>query len=132
MKSICLLFTCWALSSCMDSFKEEQLYGYYTAVGYINTTDTIQLKPDSIYQRRVYDKQHRLVLEMQGKWFVERNDVIRFPPPYFLNLDQDISMSPKSIADTSVDWSGGIERRGGVIGFCVGHLQGENCYKKVQ
>lgn len=132
MKTTFLLLTFWAMSSCISSYTPEQLYGYYAAVGYVNTFDTIQLKTNSLYHRKIYDKHHRLVLEMKGKWLVERDEVIRFPSTFFLNLDQDIiKASPESLADTSMDWQGGIETRGGVIGFCVGYNQGENCYKKI-
>lgn len=118
-------------ASCDEHFEAEELYGYYAPVGYKNTFDTIQLKPDSVYHRKVYDKNSELVLEMNGKWQIERNNILHFTP-FYLNLDVDLAKFPQSVNDTSGGWQGRLETRKGVIGFCVGYFENENCYRKVR
>lgn len=120
-------------ASCDEHFEADDLYGYYAPALYKNTFDTIQLKPDSIYHRKVYDKNNKLVLEMNGNWQLERNNIIHFTP-FYLNLDVDLSKFPQSVNDTSGGWQGRLETRNGVIGFCVGYFAkiDTNCYRKVK
>lgn len=117
-------------SSCDNSYTEKELCGTYVPIDYKNTFDTIQLKHQSIYHRKVYDKNKKLVLEMNGTWSLEKNTIVHFDP-YFLNLDRDISKFPELLQDTSGGGGGLIEIRKGVIEFCVGYHENENCYKKI-
>jgi len=126
------LFACVLLfSSCDNSYTEKELYGSYVPINYKNTTDTIVLRPGEIYQRKVYDKNKNLVLEMDGKWRLEKSTIIHFDS-YFLNLDRDIAKFPELLQDTSGGGGGTIETRNGAIQFCVGYHENENCYQKIK
>ncbi len=116
--------------SCDGQFKENELYGYYAPINYKNTFDTIQLQPHRKYHRRIYDNKSNLVLEMDGKWNLEKNTVIHFDSG-FLNLDRDVVLFPELLNDTSEGWAGWIDIKQGRINFCVGYHEGENCYLKL-
>jgi hypothetical protein len=132
MKSF-ILFTIIGLffSSCSNRYTEKELCGMYVPVGYKNTFDSIQLKPQGVYHRKVCDKNNKLVLDMNGKWSLERNNIIHFDS-YFFNLDRDVTKFPELLQDTSGGGGGSIETRKGVLGFCVGYHENENCYKKIK
>lgn len=117
-------------SSCDNRYTEKELYGTYVPINYKNTFDTVQLEPRNIYHRKIYDKNNKLVLEMNSTWRIEKNTIIHFDS-YFLNLDRDVSKFPELLQDTSGGGGGLIETRKGVIGFCVGYHENENCYKKI-
>ena len=119
------------LVACDEHFETKEVYGSYTPIGYKNSYDTIQLKPDSVYHRRIYNKNHKLVLEMDGKWVLERSHIIHFIP-FYLNLDIDLVKFPKSVTDTSGGWGGSLETQSGNIQFCVGYYIDSNCYRKIQ
>lgn len=118
-------------SSCDNSYTAKELYGSYAAVGYINTYDTIELKPQDIYHRKVYDKNNKLVFEMDGKWGLQGSNILHFNS-YFLNLDRDVSKFPELLTDTSMTVSTYFETRKGVIGFCTGYGIDSNCYRKIK
>lgn len=119
------------LSSCDVQFQEKELYGVYAPVNYKNTFDTIQLKPQGTYHRKVFNKNNKLVLEMNGKWSLENNTIIHFDS-YFLNLDRDIAKFPALLKDTSGGGGGRLEFRNKTIQFCVGYHEEENCYQKIK
>jgi len=50
------------------SFSENEMIGMYTPVNYKNTLDTINLQFNGNYHRKIYDKNRKLMLEMDGKW----------------------------------------------------------------
>jgi hypothetical protein len=135
MRLIYLLFTVLFLSSCVDSFTEQEILGTYTPVDYRNCFDTIQLKINGVYHRRVYDIKKHLVLDMNGKWHFKnkKNSVIEFSS-YFHNLDRDLIKFPELVTDTIGSWSHMIERSNKRIEFCVGYysadLSNQNCYQK--
>ena len=118
------------LVSCDEHHEEKEVYGYYTPVDYKNNFDTIQLQPQGIYYRKVYDKNKKLLLEINGKWELEGNTVVHFET-FYLNLDDDLVMFPSNVSDTTGGWRGSLETRNNKIQFCVGYLQGENCYQKI-
>jgi hypothetical protein len=124
--SILILF----FSSCDIHFTEKEMYGFYSPENYKNTYDTIYLKPQGIYHRKVFDKNRKLALEMYGKWVLEKNTTIRFES-FFLNLDRDIIKFPELLSDTSDNGGGWIDTKKNNIQFCVGYNEGENCYQKV-
>ena len=119
------------ITSCDNSYTEKELYGSYTPVGYKNTFDTIELKPQNIYHRKVYDKNNKLVLEMNGKWIMKSTDKVQFSD-FFFNLDRDVSKFPELLTDTDMSVETFFETRKGVIGFCTGYYQDSNCYRKVK
>lgn len=116
-------------------YTEKELIGVYAPTDYKNTFDTIQLKEHNKYHRKVYDKNKKLVLEMNGKWELD-GSYIKFKS-FYLNLDDDLVNFPESVRDTTGGWGGNVERRkGGTIEFCVGHLSAslpdQNCYQKLK
>jgi hypothetical protein len=121
------------LTACDEHFEEKELYGYYAPTLYNNTFDTIQLKPDSVYHRKVYDKNNKLVLDMEGKWeFKDRHRIVF--DGFFLNLDRDLVKFPDLVKDTDMAMDTYFETRKGVIGFCVGYFAeiDTNCYRKIK
>lgn len=130
MKRLLILFLFSMLLSCDEHFEKEKLYGYYSPINYKNTFDTIQLKPQGLYHRKLYDKNNQLVLELDGTWRLERNTIISLDS-YFFNLDRDLDKFPELLQDTASSGGGLLETYNGTIQFCVGYLVGENCYQKV-
>src|SRR5690606_26087586 len=106
-------------------------YGYYAPVGYTNTFDTIELKPQGVYHRKVYNKNNKLALEMNGKWYLEKNSIIHLNS-HFFNLDRDIEKFPELLQDPLGGSSGLLETSHGAIEFCVGYEIDSNCYRKVR
>lgn len=131
MRQLSIVFVLFLFYSCNEHFKENELYGFYAPVGYKNNFDTIELKPKGVYHRKVYDKNNKLVLEMNGRWKFENNHIVHFEP-FYLNLDDDLIKFPNVTKDTSGGWRGSFKTHKGKIQFCVGYHQGENCYCKVK
>ena len=135
MRFIYLIFMALALPSCVDNFTEQEILGTYTAVHYKNCFDTIQIKNNGIYHRKVYDVKKHLVLDMNGKWkfYNNKKSQIQFHS-FFLNLDRNLVKFPELVEDTLGGGSFNIERNKGKIEFCVGYysedLPNQNCYKK--
>lgn len=135
MKSVYYIFTVLFLISCVYRFTEQEILGIYTPVDYKNCFDTIVLKENGVYDRKVYDIKKHLVLDMSGKWNFKKgqSNVIEFSS-YFHNLDRDLIKFPELAIDTIGSWSHTIERSKGKIEFCVGYysadLPNQNCYRK--
>lgn len=119
------------LTSCMEHFTNNDVAGTYVPINYKNNFDTIQLKSQGVYHRRVFDKNYKLLLEMNGKWSLQANGQIRFNS-FYQNLDDDLIKFPISVKDTSMEVITDIESRSGSIQFCVGYYEGENCYRKIK
>lgn len=120
-------------SSCI--YEEKELLGIYVPASYINTFDTIQLMVNGNYNRKLYDRNHNLVLEMNGKWSVS-SDVITFEHPYYNNYDIDLIQFPEYINDTIGNGLGYIWKRGNKLEFCIGNyavdLPDQNCYVRIK
>lgn len=119
------------LSSCTDHFQEKELYGYYSPVNYINTYDTFQLKPLGMWQRKIYDSNKKLLLNNEGKWKIERSGKVTINN-FILNYDVDLVKFPETVEDSGYALTPSFEIESGAIQFCSGHLQGENCYRKIK
>jgi len=132
MKMISPLFILLLFTSCVEHFEEKEVYGYYTPVDYKNNFDTLQLQPEGVYHRKVYDINRKLLLEMNGKWKLENNYRIILSG-FYLNLDDDLVKFPHLVKDTGMEVSTYFETHNGKIEFCgVGHHPDENCYRKVE
>jgi len=131
MRIFSIVCVCLLQVSCVEHVKESQVYGYYTPLGYRNTFDTIHLMSNSVYHRKVYDQNNKLVLEMDGRWNLERASSVHFVP-FYLNLDDDLVQFPHSVDDTSGGWGGSLKTINGKIRFCVGHYVDSNCYQKLE
>src|SRR5690625_2605713 len=92
----------------------KDLIGVYAPTDYKNTFDTIQLKEHNKYHRKVYDKNKKLVLEMQGEWSI-KEDVIEFKSPYFFNLDRDLVEFPELLQDRSEEHTSELQSRGHLV-----------------
>lgn len=135
MKATIIVFFIGVLLVSCRSYTEKELVGFYAPADYKNTFDTIQLKEHNVYQRKVYDKNKKLVLEVQGEWRI-KEDVIEFKSPYFFNLDRDLVKFPELLQDTISNGFGYIWRKKGTLEFCVGYaavdLPNQNCYRKLK
>lgn len=132
MKVIYVLFLILLFSSCVEHFEEKEVYGYYTPVCYKNNFDTVWLKPDGIYHRKVYDRNKKLLLEMNGKWsLTEQKSKLKIDG-FYLNLDDDLVKFPHLVMDTNMELISVIKTNNNAIEFCVGHRPDENCYQKVR
>lgn len=115
------------LLSCTPSNK--QLVGAYASVGYVNTYDTIILKPEQQYERFVYDKNNKLSLHMKGRWTYD--DGLLTMHSFFLNLDRDIVAHPELLTDTVMSMEAKIETKNLKLRFCTGYGDNEYCYQQV-
>jgi hypothetical protein len=131
MRVRCALLFFVIFSSCDQKFEEKELYGFYSPIDYKNTYDTIQLKPNGVLQRRVYDRNRTLVLNQSGKWQLDGNTIIKFRT-FFVNLDRDVAKFPELLADTLGGWGAKLKKKQHGLKFCVGHDINENCYQKIK
>lgn len=131
MKILNAFFILILLSSCDERFEEKEVYGYYAPIDYKNSFDTIQLQPDGLYHRKVYDKNHKLILSMNGKWIFAKDHSIKLSS-YYLNHDDDLVKFPYNVNDTFGEAETYFETKNGKIQFCLGYYQGENCYYKIK
>lgn len=115
------------LLNCTPS--DQQLPGTYAAVGYINTYDTIILKPGQLYERFVYDKSNKLSLHMNGRW--NYNDGMLTMHSFFLNVDRDIIAYPELLTDTVMSMEARIETKKSKLRFCTGYEDNEYCYQQI-
>ena len=130
MKVISILFFITFLISCDDYFEEKEIYGIYTPIDYKNNYDTLQLKPNGLYSRKVYDKNNRLMLEMNGKWgLVGSNSQINFNN-FYLNLDHDLLEYPEQVNDTLWAIVSVLDIKNKTIHFCIGMEIDSCCYQK--
>ena len=92
----------------------------------------IYLTVDGIYERKVYDKNKKLLLSTTGRCVFENSHRLDLDG-FYLNLDDDLIKYPHKVNDSDMYISTYFERVGyGNIRFCVGYYLGENCYQKVQ
>jgi hypothetical protein len=131
MKILNLILLIPFLTSCARIHESSDLYGRYAPVGYKNTFDTIELKADNLYNRKIYSKENKQVSKMIGKWSFRNSGAIRFES-FFLNLDRDIVKYPELLFDTTSGVSASIERQHGTVRFCVGYNEFANCYEKLE
>ena len=109
----------------------DDFYGTYVPIGYKNTLDSIELKPQEIYHRKVYNKTGKKVLDMNGKWVLKSDNEVQFYS-FFLNLDRDVSQFPELLKDTSGGVSTIFQSKDKTIQFCIGYYPDSNCYKRIK
>ena len=124
-----LIFTLF--TSCGQKFLNETVSGVYVPVGYVNTFDTLKLKGNGTYTRKLLDKSRQLAWEMEGHWFLENSNELKFRS-FFVNLDRDLATYPDLVIDTTGGWSSILEMKNDTITFCLGYFDGENCYQKIK
>ncbi len=131
MKKIYTLISITFLVSCIKFFNSSEVIGTYTPVNYENNYDTLELKQNGIFHRKVYDINKKLLLEMNGKWHLETGRNLNLEG-FYLNLDDDLVKFPEIVKDTSVLLETTIDIHDGRMQFCVGYLLDENCYQKIK
>jgi hypothetical protein len=130
MKNV-VVFSLMVLASCGNHLKEAELYGKYVPVSYKNNFDTIQLKPQGVYHRRVFDRSNKLLLEMDGRWRLNKNSQLTFES-FYQNLDDDLIRYPDSVKDTLLQLITDVDISNTDVRFCIGFYDnGQNCYKKL-
>ncbi len=117
-----LLFSCQNMSS-------EDIYGKYSPISYRNSFDTLTINKDGTYNRRIYDKNKKRLLNYNSKYKLEGN-TIEFDD-FYLNLDKDLVTFPEDINDVDMTYTTFFEKKDKNITLCFGYHSGENCYKKV-
>jgi len=123
-------------ASCVAHFEDKEVIGIYTPSDYKNNFDTLELKPNGTYHRKVYDKNKKLLLEMKSNWgLVEQGSKIRIDGFYF-NLDDDLVKFPHLVKDTNMVMECVLEKELNTLQFCTGYYSGklpnQNCYKKIK
>jgi hypothetical protein len=136
MKMVNALLILLLFSSCVAHFEDKEIIGIYTPSDYKNNFDTLELKPNGTYERKVYDKNKKLLLEMKSNWsLVEQGSKIKIDGFYF-NLDDDLLKFPHLAKDTNMVMQCVLEKENDILQFCVGYyapkLSNQNCYKKIK
>jgi hypothetical protein len=83
------------------------------------------------YHRKVYDENHLLVLEMDGRWELEHGYEIHLLG-FYLNLDDNLVDFPELVNDTSGSWRAHVYDNLTSTYFCVGYYPDSNCYYRVK
>ena len=126
MRSLWGLFvTVLLLVACQVT--EKEALGAYVAQGYVNTIDTIYLKPGGVYERRVYASNGSSALRKRNRWEL-RSDGELVLHAFFLNLDRDLTRFPELTADPGYQINTYFKRSSGVLMFCTGDQGNKNCY----
>jgi hypothetical protein len=111
-------------------FSQEEIFGTYVSVNYVNTADTIWIKPNGLYLHRIYTPNGQLLLDTRGEWKQVGIREFKFSE-FFLNYDRDLIQFPELLADTLGSTSVIIESHDSTFEFCTGYLEGEYCYRRV-
>ncbi|MBX2949205.1 MAG: hypothetical protein KF704_07995 [Crocinitomicaceae bacterium] len=131
-----MFFFSIVLFGCVRHFSKQEVIGEYSPIGYKRTYDTIELKPEGIYHRRVYDSNKKLQLDLTSKWELRDGGSKIFFHSFFLNFDRDIAQFPELLADTTGASLINLDKNTGTIEFCVGYfsadLPDQNCYRKIK
>jgi hypothetical protein len=128
MKILIVYILIICLTSCDEKFEISDLYGSYSPIGYENNFDTIFFKDKNMFQRRVYDKNKKLILTQNGTWILKDKHKL-FIESFYRNLDDDLVRFPETI-DTNFSLSTYFETVDGKIQFDIGYYIGENCFQK--
>ncbi len=67
---------------------------------------------------------------MQGKWVLEKGNIIRFNS-FFLNLDSDLKSFPYKVNDTTMELATQLEIDNNNIIFYVGYYEGQCKYARI-
>jgi hypothetical protein len=115
------------------TINQDDIYGKYAARGYRNNFDTIELKPNNTYTRKIYDKNNKLLLNSTHPFEFVKPEKIQFW--YFIdNYDEDYSMYPQNLYDTLGGVQCVLERKGNSIFFSTDVYinSGKYCYYKLK
>lgn len=132
MKAFFSIIILTLLVSCDESFRSDEIIGVYVPIGYKNSYDTIWIRPDSLYSRKVYNAENKIVLTTTQKYVFINNNIIDFFY-FFENYDYDLALYPENLSDTLGGMQCRLERYKGEVRFCI-DLSSESrryWYKKI-
>ena len=118
------------LSSCSYFISKKEICGTYAPLDYKNTYDTIVIKENNIYTRRIYDANNNLKMEMQGSWKIVDGNKVQFWS-FFFNLDRDIDKYPELLEDTTGGMQVLFYKKKGKTEFHFGYYN-DIIYRKVE
>lgn len=125
-----LIFT-----SCSRSFSQDEIIGAYVAEEYIHSFDTIYLKNNNLYQRKVYNKKKELLLDMEATYEFDNSNRIDLSS-FYVNLDNNLIEFPNEVNDTTSLTSLVLKINKDRIVFCLGGIFGngeyDKCYEKIK
>jgi hypothetical protein len=117
--------------SCLEYYSKEKIIGTYTAKYFKNNYDTIEIKPNGRYYRRVYDKNKKLLLNTNSTWELQNLDHQIYFFDFYLNFDDDLLKFPDNVKDI-----GGLQvslhTKSGTIYFWTGYYENDYCYYKIK
>lgn len=124
---ISFIFLLQLLFSCQNISRND-MYGKYSPISYNNTYDTLTINNDGTYNRVIYDKKKKRLLNYNSKYTLDGSS-IKFTD-FYLNLDKDLVSFPEDIHDVDMTYTTFFEKENNNITLCFGYHSGENCYKK--
>ncbi|WP_223601696.1 hypothetical protein [Chryseobacterium sp. GVT01B] len=116
-----LLFSCQNISS-------EDVYGKYSPVSYKNTYDTLTIHRDGVYNRVIYNREGKKLLDYDSKYKIDNQSITL--SKFYLNLDKDLIAFPEDVEDTNTTYITSFKKKDKNIFLCFGYY-GENCYQKI-
>lgn len=128
MKSFFCLILLTVLFSCQN-IGENDIYGKYVPISYVNTFDTLTIYKNGKCNRVVYDKNGKKLLNYNSKYTLNGH-TIKFSD-FYLNLDIDLVAFPEDESDANTTFTTFFEKKNSDIVLCFGYHDGENCYKKI-
>jgi len=118
--------------SCLEYYSKEKIIGTYTAKYFKNNYDTIEIKSNGRYYRRVYDKNHKLLLNANSTWELRNLDYQIYFSNFYLNSDDDLLKFPEDVVDTTGELQVSLQTKSGIIYFSTGVYENEDCYYKIK
>jgi hypothetical protein len=119
---LALCFLSYQFHGCY--FPRSEVVGTYTARHFLNNRDTVHLRTDGSYHRKVLDHQGHLALDMEGTWRL-RHDVLELDA-WYDNLDDDLVKWPEKACDNDMDMQFLLSRRPFNITFQTWEMEGEH------
>lgn len=113
-----------------NTIKKDEIYGKYVPISYKNNFDTLVIYKNNEYERKVYDKNKKLLLNYKSRYHLDKSDLIKFDD-FYLNLDRDLINMPEDVKDIDMSMTTSFEKKDKDIIMCFGYHEGENCYKKI-
>lgn len=90
-----LLFSCQNISS-------EDMYGKYSPISYKNTYDTLTIHRDGVYNRVIYNREGKKLLDYDSKYKIDNQSITL--SKFYLNLDKDLIAFPEDVEDTNTTY----------------------------
>lgn len=124
-----MIFFISILSLLNYKYSEKDVIGIYTTYELENTKDTFIFKEKGIYNRKIYNKENKLLKNYLGDWKISNQRKILIDN-FFLNLDRNLDKYPELLNDTMSEIITPIFRKDGKISFCTGYSD-DFCFSKI-